>query len=98
MVVLEIEQYDALMEELELIREIREARAQLARGEGIAHDRAMAERRARVSGGESNGRPKRCSRRLRSSTTSPQIVRTPRSSGSMVRRVDCVAAEFRVVR
>ena len=48
-VVLDVEQYDALMEELEVIREIREARAQLARGEGIPHEKAMAELRARVS-------------------------------------------------
>jgi len=48
-VVLDVEQYDALMEELEVIHEIREARAQLARGEGIPHDQAMAELRARVS-------------------------------------------------
>jgi hypothetical protein len=37
------------MEELEVIREIRESRAQLARGEGIPHDQAMAELRARVT-------------------------------------------------
>lgn len=49
-VVLDVEQYDALMEELEVIRDIKEARAQLARGEGIPHDQAMAELRARVSG------------------------------------------------
>ncbi len=48
-VVLDVEQYDAMMEELEVIREIKEARAQLARGEGIPHDQAMAELRARVS-------------------------------------------------
>ena len=47
-VVLDVEQYDALMEELEVIREIKEARAQLARGEGIPHDKAMAQLRARV--------------------------------------------------
>jgi antitoxin YefM len=48
-VVLDVEQYDALMEELEVIREIKEARAQLARGEGIPHEKAMAELRSRVS-------------------------------------------------
>ena len=48
-VVLDVEQYDALIEELEVIREIREARAQLARGEGIPHEQAMAELRARAS-------------------------------------------------
>jgi antitoxin YefM len=48
-VVLDVEQYDALMEELEVIREIKEARAQLARGEGIPHDEVMAQLRARVT-------------------------------------------------
>ncbi len=48
-VVLDVEQYDALMEEVEVIRDIREARAQLARGEGMPHDQAMAELRARVT-------------------------------------------------
>lgn len=49
-VVIDVEQYDALMEELEVIREIKEARAQLARGEGIPHEQAVADLRARVSG------------------------------------------------
>lgn len=49
-VVLDVEHYDALMEELEVIREIKEARAQLARGEGIPHEDAVAELRARVQG------------------------------------------------
>ena len=48
-VVLDVRQYDTLMEELEVIREIKEARAQLGRGEGIPHDQAMTELRARVS-------------------------------------------------
>lgn len=47
-VVLDVEHYDALMEELEVIREIRQARAELARGEGVPHDRAVAELRARA--------------------------------------------------
>lgn len=49
-VILDVEHYDALMEELEVIREIKEARAQLARGEGIPHEDAVAELRARVQG------------------------------------------------
>jgi len=48
-VILDVEQYDALMEEIEVIREIKEARAQLARGEGIPHDEAIARLRARVT-------------------------------------------------
>jgi antitoxin YefM len=47
-VVLDVEHYDALLEELEVIRDIREARAQLARGEGIEHADAMAQLRARI--------------------------------------------------
>ena len=47
-VVLDVEQYDALMDEVELIRDLREARAQLDRGEGVSHEDAMAQLRARV--------------------------------------------------
>lgn len=47
-VILAVEAYESLMEELELIRDIREARAQLLRGEGISHDEAMSELRARL--------------------------------------------------
>ena len=49
-VVLDVEQYDALMEELEVIRDIKEAKAALARGEGIPHESAIAQLRARISG------------------------------------------------
>jgi len=48
-VVLDVEQYDALMEELEVIRDIKEAKAELARGEGIPQEVAMAQLRARIS-------------------------------------------------
>ena len=48
-VVLDVEQYDALMEELEVIRDIKEARAELARGEGVSHEIAMQQLRARIS-------------------------------------------------
>ena len=48
-VVLDVAQYDALMEELEVIRDIREAKAELARGGGIPHESAMAQLRARIS-------------------------------------------------
>jgi prevent-host-death family protein len=46
-VVLDVDEYEALVEEVELVREIREARAELARGEGIAHEEVVAELRAR---------------------------------------------------
>ena len=48
-VVLDVEQYDALMEELEVIRDIKEAKAELARGAAIPHESAMAQLRARIS-------------------------------------------------
>lgn len=47
-VVLDVEHYEALMDEIELVRQIREARAELARGEGVAHDQVVAELRARL--------------------------------------------------
>ena len=49
-VVLDVEQYEALVEELEVIRDIKEARAELARGEGVEHEVAMERLRARISG------------------------------------------------
>ena len=48
-VVLDVAQYEALLEEVEVIRDIREARAELDRGEGIAHADAIAQLKARVS-------------------------------------------------
>jgi antitoxin YefM len=48
-VVLDVEQYENLLEELEVIRDIREARAELERGEGIPHPDVIAQLKARVS-------------------------------------------------
>ena len=45
-VVLDVDEYEALMEELEVIRDIRQAKAELARGEGIPHEQVVAELRA----------------------------------------------------
>ena len=47
-VVLDVEEYESLVDEVELIRDIRQARSELARGEGIAHDDVAAELRARL--------------------------------------------------
>jgi len=47
-VVLDVAEYDSLMDEIELIRDIKEAQAQLSRGEGISHGDAMSKLRARV--------------------------------------------------
>ncbi len=48
-VVLDVAQYEALLEEVEVIRDIREARAELDRGEGIPHVDAIAQLKARIS-------------------------------------------------
>lgn len=48
-VVLAIDQYEALIEEIELIRDIRQAKAELARGEGVPHEDVVAEFRERVN-------------------------------------------------
>lgn len=47
-VVLDVEQYEALLDEIELVRDIRQAKAELARGEGISHNEVVAELRERV--------------------------------------------------
>ena len=47
-VVLDVDEYEALIDEIELIRDIRQAKAELARGEGISHDEVVAELRARL--------------------------------------------------
>lgn len=39
-VVIDVGEYERLMEELELLRDIHTAEGQLARGEGVPHDRA----------------------------------------------------------
>jgi len=44
-VLLDVEQYESLIEEVEVIRDIRQAKAELARGEGIPHERVVAELR-----------------------------------------------------
>jgi prevent-host-death family protein len=47
-VVLDVDQYEALVEEIEVIRDIRQAKAELARGEGIPHEEVVAELRTRL--------------------------------------------------
>jgi len=48
-VLLGVEHYEAMIEELELIRDIRQGRAELARGEGIPHEQVAEELRARLA-------------------------------------------------
>jgi antitoxin YefM len=47
-VVLDVAQYEALVDEIELIRDIRQAEAELARGKGIPHEDVVAELRKRL--------------------------------------------------
>ncbi len=47
-IVLDVDQYEALVDEIEVIRDIRQAKAELARGEGIPHEEVVAELRARL--------------------------------------------------
>ena len=47
-VVLDVDQYEAMVEEIEVIRDIRQAKAELARGEGIPHEEVVAELHARL--------------------------------------------------
>jgi len=47
-VVLDVDQYEALVDEIEIIRDIRQAKAELARGEGIPHEEVVAELRTRM--------------------------------------------------
>jgi len=47
-VVLDVGHYEALIEEIELLRDIRQAKAELARGEGIPHEDVVAELRERL--------------------------------------------------
>ena len=42
-VLLEVGQYEALVEEVELVRDIRQARAELASGQGLAHEEVVKE-------------------------------------------------------
>jgi antitoxin YefM len=48
-VVLDVDEYEALIDEIEVIRDIRQAKAELARGEGIPHDEVAAELRQRLA-------------------------------------------------
>ena len=48
-VVLDVAHYEALVEEVEVVRDLREARAELDRGEGIQHVDAIAQLKARIS-------------------------------------------------
>ncbi len=48
-VVLDVDEYEALVDEIEVIRDIRQAKAELARGEGIPHEEVVAELRARLN-------------------------------------------------
>lgn len=48
-VILDVDAYEALVDEVELLRDIREARAELERGEGIPHDEVIRELRSRIS-------------------------------------------------
>ena len=45
-VILDVDEYEALVEEVEVVRDIRQAKAELARGEGIPHEQVVAELRA----------------------------------------------------
>lgn len=47
-VLLDVDEYEALVEELGIIRDIRQAKAELARGGGIPHEQVAAELRARL--------------------------------------------------
>jgi len=47
-IVLDVDQYEALVDEIEVIRDIRAAKAELARGEGIPHEEVVAELRGRL--------------------------------------------------
>jgi len=47
-VLLEVGQYEALVEEAELVREIRQAKAELASGQGLSHEEVVKELRARL--------------------------------------------------
>ena len=47
-VVLDVDEYESLVEQVELIRDIRDARAEMARGEGVDHAEVVAELRSRL--------------------------------------------------
>ena len=47
-VLLDVDEYESLMEELEVVRDICQAQAELARGEGVPHEEVISELRARL--------------------------------------------------
>ena len=47
-VVLDVDEYESLVEQVELIRDIRDARAEMARGDGVDHAEVVAELRSRL--------------------------------------------------
>jgi antitoxin YefM len=47
-VLLDVDEYEALVEELEVVRDIRMARAEIERGEGISHEEVIDELRSRL--------------------------------------------------
>lgn len=47
-ILLGVDEYEALIEEVELVRDIRQARSELAGGEGLVHEEVVAELRARL--------------------------------------------------
>lgn len=47
-VVLDVDEYEALVEEIELLRDVRTARAELDRGEGVPHADVVRRLRARL--------------------------------------------------
>jgi len=48
-VVMDVDVYEGLLDEIALLRDIRISEEQIARGEGIAHDEAVAGLRARLT-------------------------------------------------
>jgi prevent-host-death family protein len=45
---LDVDQYEAMVDEIELIRDIRQAKAELARGEGMPHEEVGTQLRERL--------------------------------------------------
>lgn len=46
--ILDVDEYEALMDEVELVRDIRDARAELNKGKGLSHNDVIEELRARL--------------------------------------------------
>ncbi|PKQ30397.1 MAG: prevent-host-death family protein [Actinobacteria bacterium HGW-Actinobacteria-10] len=49
-VVMDVEVYEGLLDEMELLRDLHIAESQIARGEGIPHEQVVAELRERLLG------------------------------------------------